>query len=133
MIKKNVIFAVVGVILFISGFYSGTKFVDSKQPNFVDKNIMSGQFNTQNNALGSKTNALGGGVNGEILLKDENTITLKLRDGNSKIIFYSEKTTISKMASSTSEGLMVGDQATISGSSNSDGSINADSIQVRQF
>ena len=35
-------------------------------------------------------------VNGEIISADEKTVTVKLQDGSSKIVLFSDKTTINK-------------------------------------
>lgn len=71
-------------------------------------------------------------VAGEILKKDSASITVSLRDGGSKIIFFSDTTEISKFASGSAEDLTVGKPVIVNGKTNTDGSITAQSIQLRQ-
>jgi uncharacterized protein (DUF2345 family) len=81
----------------------------------------------------------GGFVSGDILSMDANSITIELRSPNgaagqsgSKIVFYTDKTKVEKTVSGTNADLTVGKQVTITGTPNPDGSVNADSIQIRQ-
>jgi hypothetical protein len=80
---------------------------------------------------GARANANGGFISGEIISKDSQSVTVKLRDGSSKIVLYSPSTAIEKNAAGTSDDLTVGKQVTVTGTQNSNGSISAKTLQVR--
>jgi cytochrome c-type biogenesis protein CcmE len=88
-----------------------------------------GQFRMMGTAGKGAQNA--GVVMGEIISKDEKSLTVKLPDGGSKIVFFSSSTEVGKTATTTPEFLSAGQSIVASGSANSDGSINAQNIQVR--
>ncbi len=81
-----------------------------------------------------RTGAAGAGfTTGTILSNDGSTITLQLpaSTGGSKIILYSTATQISKTTAGTSADLAVGTSVSVTGTTNSDGSVTANSIQIR--
>jgi ribosomal protein S1 len=69
-------------------------------------------------------------VRGEIIEKDDKSITVKLPDNSSKIIMISQTTNINKASSATIADITKGDQVMIFGKTNTDGSVTATNIQV---
>ena len=134
-------FAVVGVVAGGLGFWGGTAYQKSKASSLKGMpaglkfsqgeqgNRVFGQFRT--GGSGTRMMQAGGVVAGEIIAKDEKSVTVKLPDGGSKIVFYSASTEIGKAATTTPDYLNAGQTIVASGTANADGSVNAQNIQVR--
>jgi hypothetical protein len=140
MTKKKTILSVFGTLIIAGGvFYGGMAFGKTKStakaaPNFQNLTAQQRQQFAQNGgaARGGFGNRAGGaGTSGEIIGKDDKTITVKMPDGSSKIIFYSGSTTVAKQAAGAITDLNIGTSVLINGTSNSDGSLTAQTIQIR--
>ena len=69
-------------------------------------------------------------VSGEILSVDANSLTVKLPDGSSKIVTFSDTTQINKADKATAADLKTGVTVAVFGTTNSDGSVTAQNIQL---
>ncbi|MFA5358205.1 MAG: hypothetical protein WC310_00050 [Patescibacteria group bacterium] len=131
--KKNlVIFIVIVVIVAAGSFYLGMSY--GKKGNGKNFAGPVGEF-SRNGIQGTgleKQNGQGSGfVDGEIIAKDDKSITVKLKNGGSKIVLFSETTTVGKTTDGTVADLEVGKTVMVSGTTGSDGSVAAKSIQIR--
>lgn len=135
---KNVLLAVLGAILIGGvGFYGGMLYQKGKV----------GRLGSAGNLVGRPSGAMlrGGGQNlptmgnrgmgfrpvvGEILSKDDKSITVKLVDGSSKIVLFSQTTSINKAEQVDATALVAGETVRIFGMTNPDGSVTAQDIQL---
>jgi len=140
--NKKIVWGIVGIVVLIGVFYGGMVFGKSQNPtggqgmpafgqngNFATRN--SGNSNTK---IGGN---FGGATFGKIIAKDSKSITVQIMSGTdsanqvgSRIIFLGTDTTVTKQASGTLNDLAVGTEVTIRGTANTDGSINAQSVQI---
>lgn len=127
---KKMIGIIAGFIIIGSGaFYGGITYAKNKVPSFGNRNNFTAG---QNMGLAQKGGRnIGGAATGEILSMDDKSLTIKLRDGGSKIVFLSSSTKISKEVTGAITDLNVGEQVITAGTPNSDGSINAQTVQIR--
>jgi len=129
MKQSNLIIIFVIIIILVGGgaFYGGMKLGQTSGRTAFGP----GSFQRNGAAAGTQRVANSSFVNGEIISQDDKSITVKLNNGGSKIIFYSDTTEIGKMASGTLADLGIGTNVMASGKINADGSISASSIQIR--
>lgn len=130
--KNNYIITAVLVIIIGAGaFYGGMQYQKAQRPSFGQFN---GQVGGRRGADGQNTRfgngANGGMVTGEVTSQDSNSITVKMPDGSSKIVILSGSTTINKQATGTKDDLKSGEKVAVFGTTNSDGSVTAQSIQL---
>lgn len=123
------------VALLVGGvaFFGGMQYQKTQA---VSGPMMQGQFRGQN---GGPQGGLQGGsgnrqgmmpVSGEILSQDDQSITVKMQDGSSKIVILSDDTNINTSSEGSMEDLKTGETVTAFGTTNSDGSITAQSVSI---
>ncbi|KKR23797.1 MAG: hypothetical protein UT53_C0007G0015 [Candidatus Yanofskybacteria bacterium GW2011_GWD2_39_48] len=132
MRNKYIVFAIIAIVGLGLGFFSGMKYSQSRS---LLANIGQGQQRGQfgNNMAGSARGGINGMsfINGDILSMDTASITVKLKDGGSKIILFPSTVEIGKFTNGTVADLVIGKTVTITGKTNTDGSITAQTIQIR--
>jgi hypothetical protein len=125
--KNNLVITIVIVIIVgAAAFFGGIQYQKSKTPSFAQGQ---GGFR-QRMGQGQQGQTAFRPVRGNVLSIDNNTMTVKLQDGSSKIVILSGGTAFMKEASATKDDLKVGDTVMATGTSNSDGSVTAQSIQI---
>ncbi len=72
-----------------------------------------------------------GVVSGNIINQDSTSVTVQTRDGSTKIILVSPSTSVTKSVSGSISDLAIGKTVNAIGTVNSDGSVTAQSIQLR--
>lgn len=127
---KNSILAT-GVIVVLVGaltFFGGMKYQQGKgAAGNSERQFAPGRTAGQN---GQGRTGGGRPVIGEILNQDDKSITVKLADGSSKIVLFTDKTAINKATEATKTDLVTGARVLASGTDNADGSMTAINIQL---
>ncbi|MCX6741535.1 MAG: hypothetical protein NTY61_04015 [Candidatus Parcubacteria bacterium] len=132
MLKNTIVVLVVlvvavGVGSFCGGMSYGKNL--SKGPMSKNFNMMGQRGDVANRAGGA--GAVCGFVSGEVISQDGQSITVKLKDTGTKIVFFSTSTQIMKTSTGSISDIAVGSNLTITGKANADGSVIAQSIQIR--
>ena len=121
---------VVAVALLGGSFYGGM--VYGKSSISPRGQFGNGQLTGNPNGMGGMRTGMGGGLTaGEIISKDATSVTIKMQDGSTKIALIATSTQVMKSSSGTFSDLIIGTNITITGTSNSDGSVTAQSVQIR--
>jgi len=148
MSHKNQLITGIIITAVIAGggmFYAGMQYEKSSlssQGLLRDRNSQFGGGNRQPGQGGPARQfggVRGGGPNGEggdfaageILSKDDKSINIKSRDGSTKIVYFSDSTTVGKSVNGSASDLNTGEQVVVNGKNNPDGSLSAQNIQIR--
>ncbi|MFA6007762.1 MAG: hypothetical protein WC784_03935 [Candidatus Shapirobacteria bacterium] len=126
MKNQNILVVVLVALIFAgAGFFVG-KSVEQNQIQ-TQRTQLAGQFG---NRAGGTGNARGGQVLGTILSQNGNSMTVQMTDGSSKIVLILGTTSINQAATATVADLKVGEKVSVFGSTNTDGSVSAQNIQI---
>ena len=128
-----------GIVLVVLAFWAGTAYANhnSKSRMTAQTGMMTGGRGNFGGAQGMPgairggANAGGGFVGGTVLSKTDTTITVQNQNGGSKIILVSPTTAVSKSAQGSITDVAVGSSILATGTTNSDGSITAQTLQLR--
>lgn len=132
--KSRIILAGVVVVAILIGFFVGIKVGSANNTNSPSSQFsVNGQGNRMGfRGAGTNQRGTGGGVvAGQILSKDADGVTIGLSVGGSKIVIVPQSANISKSVQGSVADLTVGEEITIQGATNGDGSVTAQSIQIR--
>lgn len=119
-----------------AGFFGGIQYrnyqLSKSRANFAGGNGNFQRFTGQNGQRPNGQNGAfrGGAVDGSIISMDDKSFTVKMNDGSTKIVLFSDSTTYNNTVSAVKNDLKVGDNVVVFGSPNSDGSVTAESVQL---
>ena len=133
MAKKQILItAVIALIVGAAAFFGGMYYQRSQGRTAL--NNFRGQFTAgQFGAVGRAGARFGNGagvVRGQILSSDDKSVTVKMSDGSSKIVWLSGNTAITEATPAAKSALTNGQTVLVTGSANSDGSVTAQNIQL---
>lgn len=126
-VSTIVIIVVVGIACFLGGMkYQSTKQQTLNRQAFGGPQ---GGSSGMRSAMGGRAGA-NRPVSGEVISTDEKTVTVKMADGSSKIVLISGSTQINKASQATKTDITTGMKVAVFGTTNSDGSVTAQNIQL---
>lgn len=132
--KTIIIVSILVIAVGIGAFFAGMQYgknagIGAKQY----QRFQQGMIGRNGNGFfrrGTAQNAGETPIRGQIINTGNGTVTVKMQDGESKIIILSGTTQITKSATGSASDLKNGEQILVVGTNNSDGSVTADTVQL---
>ncbi|MFC1647118.1 hypothetical protein ACFL1A_02410 [Patescibacteria group bacterium] len=112
------------------GFFGGMQYQKTQSRDGLRQFMTGGSIPARGMSGDHSIRDAGGRVIGEILNIDDESMTVKMTDGSSKIVIFSDKTAYNKTSKGSVDDLKTGDNVGVFGVANSDGSVTASDIQI---
>lgn len=128
-VNKNIIISVaISAIVFGGvGYYVGKGSASSSSMRMpgaqMGNGAMRGGF--------ARGGANGGVISGDIVSADDSSLTVKTRDGGSRVVLLTSGTKVAKQVDGVKSDVKQGVSVMIIGTQNSDGSVTAETVQIR--
>lgn len=130
--KGIVIPIVIAIVALGVGFFGGIEYQKSKTASLAKSRMAQFQNGTKTGAItsgaGSANNTRP--VSGQVTAVDNGTITVKTPDGGSKIVVLSPSTKLEVTSTGTVSDLKTGENVSIIGTTNTSGTVTAESIFI---
>lgn len=129
--QKNILAWVIAIIV-VAGlaFYGGLAY-GKNQSSGANRMVLNGGQGSQRQG-GRIGGNFGGATAGQVLAKDNRSLTIALSNSaGSKIVFFSPTTEVLKSVNGTIDDVAIGSPVIVTGAANPDGSVNAQTIQIR--
>ena len=128
MKNSSILMTIIVVVVVAGGaFFGGMQYEKSKSSQSMTASATGQGQNGTRRGAGARA---GGATVGQVESMDSNSLTVQLQDGSSKIINLTSTTTYAKTASASSSDVKKGDRVGVFGTSNSDGSVTAQNVQL---
>lgn len=133
---QNKLYGAMVVIALVAsglGFWGGTMYMQNQRATIMGRFQREGAGTgiVQNNPRGAGGAGGPQSVGGEVKAMDDTSITIAMPDGSSRFVFFSSSTKFQALIEKDSSIVKVGSRINAMGPKSSDGSITAQSIQVR--
>ena len=123
---------ITGIVVVLVGagaFFGGMKYQQTQGASTFQAGFQGGRFGGRF-GMGTGGQRFEAPTLGKVVSADANSITVQLRDGSSKIINLDNTTKIVKTSTASTSDLTNGTEVAVFGSTNSDGSITAQNVQI---
>ncbi len=134
MEKRTLVVGVAAIALLGGAFFGGTMYEkNSLQSQGLLRSGNAQARGAAGGGMGRNGGArpgMGGFTTGQILSKDDTSITVQSPDGGSKVVYISGTTAIRKADPGTATDLSSGERVMVNGKSNPDGTVAADSVEI---
>jgi hypothetical protein len=127
--KTHIIWLLIAIVVGLGGFFYGKSTAAASRSGFAGAGAFASS--TRSRFAGAGGTAGGGVAVGTITAMDSSSITLQLANGNSEVVFITTSTPVTEPTTVSPSTLAVGTNVMVAGTTNSDGSVTAQSIQVR--
>lgn len=132
--KRIYVEIILVLVIGAGAFFGGMKYQQSKTPapsaRFAGAADLQGAARFRNGQLGAQPGT--GFITGQIISLGAGSLTIQIpNNGGSKIVLYSSTTPIMKTTEGTASDLTSGANVQVTGKTNTDGSVTAQSIQLR--
>lgn len=128
---KIIVILALAAALFYGGFAYGASSSSGSAPAGASA-FGSARSGTKPTANGTGEFSGGSATVGTVVSSDATSITVALKSGGSVVAFYSTSTPITKITAGSPSDMAAGADITVFGTTNSDGSITASSVQLKQ-
>jgi len=129
MQKNTIITGVVALIIGVGLGYFGSTAFAAKAP--ARGTFARGTLTASSTAFARGGNQASGGLlTGTVAAKDAGSITLDTRDGSSHVVLLTPNTMVQKTVAGSLSDVAMGATVLVTGSTNSDGSVSATSIEL---
>lgn len=144
---KTLYWVLIVVVVGGATFFGGMKYVESTAANRAQtfqslRNLspadrqarlqqlgLNGQGGFGGGMMGGMGNRMG--TAGDVISKDDKSFTVKMRDGSTKIVFFSPTTQTFRSVDASAADIAIGTTVMVNGIPNADGSVTAQNVQIR--